>query len=184
MMKGKSKKKIEVYENPYRKIDKIKSSRDDFVPVDKSHDESVIVKEEKVKGFDDPHLKIDEVIKNKEREDEPVSKSQQVQETYDNLKFRNEVREDPIVTNINRNVMNVVVVNLNKFLNLQLWKRGIYTTDKLIRLAMSAKLEFLKRYLSKKRSVPMNMIYILIIIFTVVIVIVIVLFLLPNLGVM
>lgn len=178
-----------VYMNPYRKINAMKHNEDDFVPVEEPMVKPVdkprpIIMENKARDFDDPHSMIDKLIKSRDKEAEPVSKSQQVQETYDNLMFRNEVRENPIATRINKRVMGVEVVNLNKFINLQLWKRSIYVTDKLIRLVASARLEFLKRYLSKKRHVPMNMIYILIIIFGVVIAIVVILFLLPNLGVM
>ena len=141
--------------------------------------------------FNDPHDEVDELLKRKK--DKPgdnvfrkdlLSKSEQLQRTYDNLLFRKKVRDEPLMKQHDYRVFGVKTVSLNEFLALRMWPRSIYVTDKLLRLVASSKLEALKRYVAKKRAVPMNMIWILIIIFGVVIVIIVVLFLLPSLGVM
>jgi hypothetical protein len=142
------------------------------------------LKQDDKRYFDDPHKEIDRLIENKgERRQDLMSKSEQLQKTYDNLVFRKEVREKPLINKHEYKVFGYQTVSLNEFLALRLWPRSIYVTDKLLRLVASSKLEALKRYVAKKRSIPMNMIWILLIIFGVVIVIIIILFLLPSLGV-
>jgi hypothetical protein len=112
-------------------------------------------------------------------------KSAEAQRVFDNIKFGDRVEEQPITSKrYDKLVMGYVYITFNNYIHNRIWPRSIYTTDKITRLAVSAKLEFLKRYLSKKRHVPMNLIWIIIIMFIVVIVIVIVLLLLPSLGVM
>jgi hypothetical protein len=137
------------------------------------------------KFFDDPHDEIDRLIDRKpEHRPDLMSKSEQLQKTYDNLVFRKTVRDNPLTVKHEIKVFGYETVSLNEFLALRLWPRSIYVTDKLLRLVASSKLEALKRYVQKKRAVPMNMIWILLIIFGVVIVIIVILFLLPSLGVM
>ena len=135
------------------------------------------------KDFIDPSKKIDKLIREKEQVEGKRFKSVESQRIYDNIKFADTVERDPIVSKkFDKKVFNFETVNLNHYINQRIWPRSIYTTDKLVRLAMSAKLEFLKRYLSKKRHVSMNMIWLLIAMFGVAVVILIVLFLLPRLG--
>jgi hypothetical protein len=61
-----------------------------------------------------------------------------------------------------------------------MWPRSIYVTDKLLRLVASSKLEALKRYLSKKRTMPLNMLWIILIIIGVILAIVVIVMLLPR----
>ena len=114
---------------------------------------------------------------------ELLGKSEELQKTYDNLLFRKKFRDNPLIEKHEYRVFGVETVGLNEFLSLRMWPRSIYVTDKLLRLVAGSKLEVLKRYLVKKRAVPMNMLWILLIIFGVVIAIVVILVLLPKLGV-
>lgn len=138
------------------------------------------------KGFEDPRDKIDRVINKPTKEDieNIIGKSEQLKKIYDNLKFQAEVRENPIKEKHEYRVFGVETVNLNHYLNMRIWPRSIYVTDKLLRLVAAAKLEFLKRYIAKKRNISMNMVWILIIMFGVVVVLLVILFLLPQLGVL
>lgn len=133
--------------------------------------------------FTDPSKKIDKLIREKEQVEGKRLKSVESQRIYDNIKFADKVEHDPIVSKeFDKKVFNFETVSLNHYINQRIWPRSIYTTDKLVRLAMSAKLEFLKRYLSKKRHVSMNMIWILLAMFGIAIVVLIVIFLLPRLD--
>jgi len=137
------------------------------------------------KEFVDPHTKIDNLLGKKELVEGKRFKSAESQRVYENIAFGDKVEHEPVINNkFDKKVLGFETVNLNHYINQRIWPRSIYTTDKLVRLAMSAKLEFLKRYLSKKRHVPMNMIFLLIILFGAVVVVLIILFLLPQLGVM
>ena len=133
--------------------------------------------------FTDPHKKIDTLIqKKKEMASGPLEHSQ-MQKAYSNVIFRNKVKDAPILGNkYRKKIFGVEYINLQPYLNMRLWPRGIYTTDKLLRLDASAGLEFLKRYLAKKRTLPFNMWWLLIIIFGVIGAIFLILFLLPQLG--
>lgn len=157
--------------------------------------------------FDDPRKKIDELINKKEPVAEFVPfdspqekikkaehkhdlelgkkfKSAEAQRVFDNVKFADEVESNPVLSkDYDRKVFGYEMISFNHYLNQRIWPRSIYTTDKLVRLAMSAKLEFLKRYLSKKRHVPMSMIWLLILMFAVGAVILVIMFLiLPLMG--
>jgi len=135
-------------------------------------------------GFPDPHEKIDKILHDRDVKEGKYFKSAEAQRVFDNIKFGDKVEKKPITsTKFDKEVLGYESINLNHYINQRIWPRSIYTTDKLVRLAMSAKLEFLKRYLSKKRHVPISMIWLLIIMFGVVIVVIIVIFLLPQLGV-
>jgi len=136
-------------------------------------------------GFVDPHKKVDDLLKKKELAEGKRFKSAEAQRIYDNIDFGDKVEHDPVLNNkFDKKVLGYETVNFNHYINQRIWPRSIYTTDKLVRLAMSAKLEFLKRYLAKKRHVPIGMIWLLIIIFAVIIGIMVIFFLLPSLGVM
>ena len=134
--------------------------------------------------FASPQDKIDRSQNVKELREGRRFKSAEAQRVFDNVQFADEVSSSPVGTRkYDKEVMGYETINFNHYLNQRIWPRSIYTTDKLVRLAMSAKLEFLKRYLSKKRSVPMNMIWLLIILFSVVaIIIVILLIIMPLMG--
>lgn len=136
-------------------------------------------------GFVDPHKKVDDLISKKELAEGKRYKSAESQRVFDNIAFGDTVEKNPVVNkDFDKKVLGYETVNFNHYINQRIWPRSIYTTDKLVRLAMSAKLEFLKRYLAKKRHVPIGMIWLLIVIFAVVIGIVVIFFLLPSLGVM
>ena len=136
------------------------------------------------KKFTSPKDKIDHSQSVKELYEGRRFKSAEAQRVFDNVQFADEVSSNPISTRkFDKEVMGYETITFNHYLNQRIWPRSIYTTDKLVRLAMSAKLEFLKRYLSKKRSVPMNMIWLLLILFGVAAaIIVILLIILPLMG--
>jgi hypothetical protein len=132
----------------------------------------------KTETFPDPHDAVDKLLKDKGNG--LLGKSEQLQKTYDNLVFRKRVRDNPVMTKHGYRVFGAETVDLNSFLALRLWPRSIYVTDKLLRLVAGSKLEVLKRYIAKKRSVPLNMIWILFIIIGVIVAIVVILILLPK----
>jgi len=128
-------------------------------------------------GFDDPHKKIDQLISDTKPSVE--GKSKQVKKIYDNLKFQKDVEENPIMVDKTYRCFGKNI-SLSKYLKMRIFPRSIYDTDKLMRLAVTAKYELLKKYISKKRVVPMNMIFILLILVGVIIAVLVVAFLLPN----
>ena len=133
--------------------------------------------------FTDPHVKIDTLIQKKKEVAGGELEHSQMQKAYSNVVFRNKVKEAPILGDkYKKLIFGVEYINLQPYLNMRMWPRGIYTTDKLLRLDASAGLEFLKRYLAKKRTLPFNMWWLLIIIFGVIGAIFVILFLLPQLG--
>lgn len=134
-------------------------------------------------NFPDPHEKVDKLIAKKKNIAGGQLEHSQMQKAYSNIVFRNEVKEAPITTDkYRKKIFGVEYINLQPYLNMRMWPRGIYTTDKLLRLDASAGMEFLKRYLAKKRTVPFKMLWLLIIMFGVVAAIITILFLLPQLG--
>jgi len=132
-------------------------------------------------SFEDPHKQIDKVInKTKKVEEETLGRSKQVAEVIDNLEFRKKVRDSPIKKGNIVKAYGYKMVDLNAYLNATLWPRGIYTTDKLVRLGFAARYEMLRRYLKKKRTVPFDMIWIVIIVVVVIAVVMVIFFLLPR----
>ena len=110
-------------------------------------------------------------------------KPEALKQVKNNRRFKNRI----MTTQINPShedikVFGVKNVNLNAILKDNLWDRSIFTTDKLCRMFLSCTLEQLKKYESKKRSIPLNMVWIILIMMGVVIAILVVLFLLPQLG--
>ncbi|MBD3263643.1 MAG: hypothetical protein GF375_00895 [Candidatus Omnitrophica bacterium] len=131
--------------------------------------------------FEDPHKQIDQVIKNKKPvQMEALGRGKQIAEVIDNLEFRKKVREKPINKNHSVKAYGFKMVDLNNYLVCRLWPRGIYTTDKLVRLGFAARLEMLRRYLKKKRTVPFDILWIIIIMAVIAAVIIVILFLLPK----
>ena len=134
------------------------------------------------KIFVSPEHKVDELLKKKSKPP-LVPRSEAIQKAYDNIKFVEEVRENPLLLKKEYKGFDAKVINLNTFLNLRLYPRSIYTTDKLLRLAVSSRYEKLKKHIAKKRAVSFNMLWIIIIIFAVIMVVIVFVFLLPQLGV-
>lgn len=133
----------------------------------------------------DAKKKVDEFTRKKELSKGMRFKSAEAQRVYDNIDFSDRVEKAPVKTSkYDKKVFGYEMINFNPYINQRIWPRSIYTTDKLVRLAMSAKLEFLKRYLAKKRNVSMNMVFILLLLFGVVAAILVIVFLLPSMGVM
>ena len=83
----------------------------------------------------------------------------------------------------NVQVFGVKSVNVNAILKDNIWNRSIFTTDKLCRLFLGMTLEQLKKYEKKKRTVPLNMLWIVLIMIVGIAVVLVILFLLPQLGV-
>jgi hypothetical protein len=130
-------------------------------------------------GFVSPEHKIDELLHRRDRVLN-VPKSEGLQKIYDNIKFSNEVKQNPLLLKKEYKGFDCKVINLSSFLNLRLYPRSIYTTDKLLRLVASSRYEQLKKHIAKKRAVPMNMLWIVMIIIGVIMAIVVILFLLPK----
>lgn len=127
--------------------------------------------------FDDPEKKVDELLKKRTMF---VPKSEGLQKIYDNIRFSNVVKEAPLMLKKTYRGHDFKTIDLSNFLNLRLYPRSIYTTDKLLRLVASSRYEQLKKHIAKKRSMPFNMLWIILIIFGVVIAIVSILVLLPK----
>ena len=132
--------------------------------------------------FTDPHEIIDKTLKEKEKKQVPVNEDlpTELQKVAQNMDFVKEVRDNPIPENkytVNAFGKNVDVAGILKD---NIWNRSIFTTDKLSRMFLSCRLEQLKKYQAKKRSIPFNMIWLIIILFGVVVAVLVILFLLPR----
>jgi len=113
-----------------------------------------------------------------------IFENTEIQKAYDNLKFGKTLKDSPIKTEkYDREIFGYETININPYIEQRVWPRSIYVTDKLVRLAMKARYEQLKKYLAKKRTVSMNMIWLIILLFGAVGVIMVIIFLLPKLGV-
>ena len=152
------------------------------------------------KIFDSPEKKIDELLKQKTKTQyvdmeiikdiEPsdkksdknidVPKGEGLKKIYDNLKFVDTVNKNPVMLKKSYRGYTHRVMDLNHFLNLRLYPRSIYTTDKLLRIVAVSKYEQLKKYLAKKRKVSLNFLYIILIIMGVVVAVIVILLLLPK----
>jgi len=103
----------------------------------------------------------------------------------DNREFINEIEEKQVKKDVATiKVFGVKSVNVNAILKDNIWNRSIFTTDKLCRLFLGCTLEQLKKYERKKRTMGINLMWVLIIVFGIVIAIMVMFFLLPMLGVM
>jgi len=103
----------------------------------------------------------------------------------DNREFINEIEEKQVKKDVATvKVFGVKSVNVNAILKDNIWNRSIFTTDKLCRLFLGCTLEQLKKYERKKRTMGINLMWVLIIVFGMVIAIMVMFFLLPMLGVM
>lgn len=146
--------------------------------------------------FSSPTEKINSLRKQKTttqqyREYEPVKedvkknipKGEGLKKMIDNIRFTNTVNDSPVMLKKTYRGYTHRVMDFSHFLNLRLYPRSIYTTDKLLRLVASSTLEQLKKYLSKKRKVPIDALFVVLIIVGVVAVVMVILFLvLPLLG--
>lgn len=133
-------------------------------------------------SFESPEKKIDKLLGRSDKK-LVVPKSEGLKKIYDNLKFSEEVKTNPLLLKKEYRGFDAKVINLSSFLNLRLYPRSIYTTDKLLRLVGSSRLEQLKKHLSKKRTMPINFLWIIFIIMGVIIAVIVILVLLPKFGV-
>ena len=113
-----------------------------------------------------------------------AGKPESLKKVKDNRRVKKRIR----VRRVSKEAENVPVfgakdVNVNAILKDNLWDRSIFTTDKLCRMFLSCTLEQLKKYERKKRSVPLNMLWIVLLMVAVVAVVIVVLLVLPSLGV-
>ena len=140
------------------------------------------MKDKKDKPFEDPHDKISKIIDEKPttRLDESY-KSKRVEQVYDNLKFAKQVRENPITIDKYKEKILGYNLNLEPFIEMRVWPRSIYVTDKLLRLVASARLEFLKRYLVKKRKMDLDLKWLIILFLGIGIAVFVILFIIPML---
>jgi len=122
----------------------------------------------------------DDEINRIRHKDGVQSKSEGVKKVLENVKFIQKVEEKPLENDVRVKVFGVEYISFTDFLRSRIWTRGIYTTDKLVRLGYGSGLEFLKRYLKKKRTVPFNLLWLIIIMFGVVAAILVIIFLLPK----
>lgn len=119
--------------------------------------------------------RVDELLKKK------TGITTNLEEIRENIKFVDKVVNNPVITDkFDGRKFNGDVININPYIEQQALPSSIYFVDKLIRLNTKASLEWMKRYLSKKRHVPMRMIWILLLLFGVGMAIVIIfLFIVP-----
>jgi len=136
--------------------------------------------------IEDPHEKAKRLLdeKNKEEEEGEPGRTvfdQDVERVRDNFNFANKVENEPVVTKeFDKNIFGVKVLNFNHYILQQAWPSSFYFIDKLIRLNTKASMEWQKRYLSKKRTVPMKMIWLLIVFVVIIFIIVLIWLLLPR----
>lgn len=106
--------------------------------------------------------KIDKAIQTKSTGGEYISK--QMEQMLDNIRFEKEYEQNPPTTKkYDIKIFGVETINLNPFLELRIWQRSIYVTDKLMRLVAGSRLDFLKRYLRKKNKMTFDYWWLLII---------------------
>lgn len=110
--------------------------------------------------------------------------STSLEQIRENIKFVDRVQNDPVTTEVfNEQISEFEVININPYIEQQALPNSIYDMDKLIRLNTKASMEWQKRYLSKKRTVPMKMIWIIILLAVVIVVVMLfIMFVLPQLG--
>jgi len=122
--------------------------------------------------------RVDELLKRK------TGISSNLEQIRENIKFVDKVQNNPVVTeSFNEKVFNFETVNINPYIEQQALPNSIYDMDKLIRLNTKASMEWQKRYLSKKRHVPMSMIWIIILMVIVgVVILLFIMFVLPMMG--
>jgi len=160
---------IKKFVSPEEKIDRLLQAREQkiqfYEPVPQKNNETVGVVKKKDNVF--------------------IPKSEGLKKMFDNLKFTDKVNNEPLITKKQYNgYSSHSVMDISHFLNLRLYPRSIYTTDKLLRLIASSNLETLKKYVSKKRKVSMDFLYIILILVGVACVVMVILFLiLPMAGI-
>jgi hypothetical protein len=119
-------------------------------------------------NFVDINREIDDLIDEKidvdsSRDSKALFTSSDLEPVRDNIKFVDEVINKPVVSDrFDKKVFDYETVNINPYILQQAWPSSLYFIDKLIRLNTSASLEWKKRYLSKKRKVSMNMVWLII----------------------
>ena len=115
---------------------------------------------------------------NKRRVKSPYTEN--LEKVKDNLHFYNKIQEKPVVSKDFDKTIWGETVNFNHYIEGQAWPSSFYNIDKLIRLNTSAAFEWMKRWLSKKRHVPLDMLWFLLIIIIIVVGIIAVWIILPK----
>lgn len=116
--------------------------------------------------MDDPHKKIDNLLASKNEDKQPVKSSvtNELERVKDNIKFYNKIQNEPVLTDkYDKSPFGHKQITCNHYIKGQAWPESIFNIDKLIRLNLTAKFEWIKRYLSKKRNVPLNVLWVVII---------------------
>lgn len=121
----------------------------------------------------DPHKKIDEMIAERQKQTptgntdkpkKPETLLKDLEKVKDNLKFYNTIQEAPVLTDkYDKKIFNYKVLNFNHYIKQQAWPESIFNIDKLIRLNVSAKYEWLKRYMQKKRTIGLDVFWVFLI---------------------
>jgi len=85
----------------------------------------------------------------------------------DNQQFINEVQNNPLPDDIASIPVFGTSVSFNNILKKNIWDRSIYTVDMLCDTFVSMTYEQLKKYMAKKRKMPMNILWLMIILMAV-----------------
>lgn len=129
----------------------------------------------------DAHDKIDALLNKKEK----TTYARDFEQVKDNYKFAHKVENEPVSSQgYDEEIFNYKVLNFNDYISQQAWPSSLYFIDKIVRLNMRASMEWMKKNLSKKRTVPMSMIWLLLLFGVVgIVVLVVIMMILPMLGV-
>ena len=120
----------------------------------------------------DPHdvlkEKVDKTLK--EKEETPGKKpvkpvyAKDLERVQDNIKFAAEIQQQPVTSDKHdKKIFNHKTVNFNHYIKGQAWPESIFNIDKLLRLNTAASFEWQKRYLKKKRTMPLDIFWVILI---------------------
>lgn len=119
----------------------------------------------------DVNERVDSVLKKRNRS----MTMKDLQESQERKDFAMKVEQNPVISKkYDKSFFNCEVINLGNYIRQMSYPDSIYLTDELIRLSLKADLEMKKKYLEKKRNVPMRMIWLIIIVFGIVLGVIIV----------
>jgi len=109
-------------------------------------------------------------------------KPNELKKIRDNQQFINEIQEKPLSEDLSMVPVFGTSVSFNNILKKNIWDRSIYTVDMLCDTFVSMTYEQLKKYMAKKRTMPLNILWLLLILMGVGVGVIILVLFLSNGG--
>jgi len=91
------------------------------------------------------------------------SRPMELKKIRDNKKFISEIEKDPLPVKVASIPVFGTSVDFNAILKDNIWNRSTYIVDMLCDMFLHMDIERKKKYLAKKRKMPMNMIWLIIV---------------------